>query len=126
MRRPYLYLVIVLLVVAAIGFSGTGMTYAQEEQPQSENKVVRFFKDVFNWPFGITKKSAEAVGRTTEKATMTVTDTGTAAVQTVTGKPEKIKDVVVDPVKGSAETAYTAVEGTAKAPIEGTKEAFEK
>ena len=43
----------------------------------------------------------------------------------MTGKPEKLEQVIVEPVKGSGETAYTAVEGSVKAPIEGTDEAFD-
>ena len=46
-------------------------------------------------------------------------------VETVTGKPEKIKDVVVIPVKGTVDTGYTAVEGSINTPIKGTQEAFE-
>ncbi|NQT95231.1 MAG: hypothetical protein HQ572_02165 [Candidatus Omnitrophica bacterium] len=115
-------IVVIILAAMGIGLISTTEGYAQEE---SENKVVRFFKNVFNWPFGVTKESAEAVGRTTKRATDTVITTGSSAVDTVTGKPEKIQDVVVEPIKGSAETAYTAVEGSVKAPIEGTKESFE-
>jgi len=115
-------IVVIILAAMGIGLISTTEGYAQEE---SENKVVRFFKNVFNWPFGVTKKSAETVGRTTKRATDTVITTGSSAVDTVTGKPEKIQDVVVEPIKGSAETAYTAVEGSVKAPIEGTKESFE-
>jgi len=107
----------------AVGLMATTQAYAQEAQ--SENKVARFFKNLVKWPFGVTKKGVETVGDTTEKAAETVVATGSSAVDTVTGKPERIKDVVVEPVKGSAETVYTAAEGTIKTPIEGTKEAFE-
>ncbi len=112
------YLLAVLVLVVAFGLLTTTHVYA-------ENKLVTFFKNVVKWPFSIAKKNVETVGRTTEKAATTVTKTTGSVVETVTGKPEKIKDVVVEPVKGSVDTAYTAVEGSVKAPIEGTKEAFE-
>jgi uncharacterized protein YunC (DUF1805 family) len=119
---------LVVIVLAALlvvcGISEVAFC-AQETKQAQENKVVKFFKDVFNWPFSVTKQGAETVGRTTKSGVMTVTDTGTSAVQTVTGKPEKIKDVVVDPIKGTAETGYTAVKGSLNTPVEGTKEAFE-
>lgn len=117
-KSSYNYFLAALLIVAVCGLLTVDRAYA------AENKAVRFFKNLIKWPFGITKKSAETVGRTTKRATTMVTKTGTSSVEMVTGKPEKIKDVVVEPVKGSAETTYTAVEGTIKAPIEGTEEAF--
>ena len=93
---------------------------------QQENKVVQFFKNIIKWPFGVASKTGEAVGKTTEKAATTVTKTASSSVETVTGQPEKIKDVIVEPVKGSGETAVTAVEETVKAPIEGTEESFKQ
>lgn len=103
---------------------------AEKQQPQrpeqkQENGVVKFFRGVFTWPFTITKNAGQTVARTTETGVTTVANTGTSAVETVTGKPEKIKDVVVVPVKGSAETGYVAVEGAVKSPVKGAKEAFE-
>ena len=124
MQRFYGKMIVTMLVVMLVGLLATAI-YAQEEQPQQENKVARFFKNIVKWPFSITKKGVETVGDTAEKGVDTGAKTTTAAVETVTGKPEKIKDVVVEPVKGSAGTAYTAVDGSVKTPIEGTKEAFE-
>ena len=123
-RRNFLFfLIVALFITSLITLSNV---YAQQAQAvKQENKVVKFFKGVFNWPFSLTKQGAETVGRTVKAGVTTVTDTGTSTVQTVTGKPEKIKDVVIDPIKGTAETGYTAIEGSLKTPIEGTKEAFE-
>jgi hypothetical protein len=123
-RNRFLCYAFIVFVLTCFVFEG--MVYAQQGTAvKQENKAVKFFKDVFKWPFSVTKQGAETVGRTTKAGVTTVTDTGTSAVQTVTGKPEKIKNVVVDPVKGTAKTGYTAVEGSVKTPIEGTKEAFE-
>lgn len=113
----------VLMVVVSI-FCVNG-AYAQQEQVQQENKAVKFLKGLVVWPFNIAKEAVNTVTRTANQGLTTVADTGTSVVETVTGKPEKIKDVVVVPVKGSVETGYTAVEGTIKTPIKGTQEAFE-
>ncbi|NQT90196.1 MAG: hypothetical protein HQ558_02980 [Candidatus Omnitrophica bacterium] len=118
-------LAVLVIVVLSVSFSAVSV-YADETQAKPENKAVRFFKNIFNWPFGITKKTSEAVGYTVKDATMTVTTTGSSSVEMVTGKPEKIKDVIVTPVKGSLDTGYTAVTKTVKAPIEGTKDSFKK
>lgn len=115
--------ILTAILICAIGvfFCVSAVNAAEQE-----NKVVRFFKNLINWPFNITKKGAETVGRTTKRSVTTVTTTGSSAVETVTGKPEKIKDVVVEPVKGTGETAMTAIEGSLKTPIEGTTETFKE
>jgi len=119
-------IMIAVICVFCVSCAYAGQQQQQPQQPkQQENGVVKFFRGVFTWPFSITKQAGQTVARTTEKGVTTVATTGTSAVETVTGKPEKIKDVVVVPVKGSAETGYVAVEGTVKAPVEGAKEAFE-
>lgn len=123
-KGSYKRFLAILVIVCVFGLLTVNQVCAQEKQTQPENKFVRFIKNLINWPLGVTKKSSEAVGRTTETTVRWTHKTGTSAVETVTGKPEKIKDVVVEPVKGSAETAYTAVKETVEAPIEGTKEAF--
>ncbi|MDP8292422.1 MAG: hypothetical protein P9M04_01250 [Candidatus Orphnella occulta] len=115
---------VVVLVIAVSIFCASG-AFAQQEQVQQENKVVKFLKDIVKWPFSITKQAVGTVGRTTEQGLTTVTNTGVSVVETVTGKPEKIKDVVVIPVKGTVDTGYTAVEGSINTPIKGTQEAFE-
>lgn len=117
-KSTYKYLLVVLLIVCVCGVLTVNRAYA------AENKVVKFFKNLINWPFGITKKSSEAAGKTTERAVRWIRKTGTSAVETVTGKPEKIKDVVVEPVTGSVDTAYTAVKEGVEAPIKATEEAF--
>ena len=121
MKKGTYTILVVLFIITVLCTTALTRAYAQEE---SENKVVRFFKNVINWPFGITKKTSEAVGRTTKKAVTTTTTTASSAVEMVAGKPEKLEDVITEPVIGSGETAYTAVEGAVKAPIEGTEEAF--
>ena len=121
-KGSYTYIFVALVMIVAFGLFAAAQVYAQQEK--QENKVVTFFKNVIKWPFSIAKKGGETVGRTTKRAADMTTKTATSAVETVTGQPEKIKDVLVEPVKGSAETAYIAVEGSVKAPIEGTEEAF--
>ena len=112
----------IIILICVIGFFFCASTVHAAE----ENKVVRFFKNLINWPFSVTKKGAETVGRTTAKPITAVTKTSSSAVDAVTGRPEKIKDVVIEPVKVGPETGITAVEGTVKTPIEGTTEAFQE
>jgi len=116
-------LIAVIVLACMIGLIfNVSAGYAAEQ----ENRIVKFFKNLINWPFNITKKGAVTVGKTAEKGIATTATTSSAAVETVTGKPEKIKDVIVEPLKGSAETAAEAVEGTLKTPAEGTIETFKE
>ncbi|MDD5504896.1 MAG: hypothetical protein PHV77_06295 [Candidatus Omnitrophica bacterium] len=124
-RRGFRLFAAWVLVVACLASCGYALADDGCQSAGGENKVVKFFKGVFKWPFSVTKQGAETVGRTTKAGVTTVANTGVSAVETVTGKPEKIKDVIVEPVKGTAETGYTAAEGGIKTPVEGTKEAFE-
>ncbi len=122
MRDRKIALAVVLTAVVCI--ASLSSAFAQEEQAAQENKVAKFFKSIISWPFTITKQAGKTVANTTETGVNTVVNTGTSVAETVTGKPEKIKDVVVVPVKGSAETGYVAVEGSVRTPVDGTKEAF--
>lgn len=113
--------IVVFLVVCVVSF----FLVASVAHAQEDNKVVKFFKNLFNWPINITKKSAETVGRTVERPISGAMATASSTIDTVTGKPEKVKDIVVEPIKTVGETGYIAVEGSVRAPIEGTTETFE-
>jgi hypothetical protein len=114
------------LVVAALILSlGLFLYVSAASAAEQENKVVKFFKRLINWPVNITKNEAQTVGKTAEKSLTTVTKTTASTVDTLTGKPEKAKDIIIEPVKGTIDTATTAVVGTVEAPVEGTKETFE-
>ena len=66
---------IILICVAGLLFICPNAS-AQEQ----ENRAVKFFKNLVNWPFGITKKTSEAVGQTTKAATDTATITETRTI----------------------------------------------
>lgn len=110
---------LIALVVIVAAFSVALPRIAEAEEG---NKVVNFFKKILTYPFGVTRESAEVVTETTTKGVGTVVKTGEATAGFATGDVEKIKDIVVEPVKGSAETAVTAVEGSVKMPIEAATE----
>ena len=86
------------------------------------NKVLNFFKKVFTYPFRVTKESVKVTTDTATKGAETTYKTGKAAAGVATFDVEKTKDLIVEPVVGSAETAKTAVEGSIKMPVEAAKE----
>ena len=114
--------VAVMVVLVAVLFAALPDVAKAEEG----NKVVNFFRKILTYPFRVTKETGEVVTETTTKGVGTVVKTGEATVGVATGQFKKLKDVVVEPVKGSAETAVTAVEGSIKIPIEAATDKAEE
>jgi len=112
---------ITLFVIAAIFFAAVPDVARAEEG----NKFVNFLRKVLTYPFRLTQESSKVATETTAKTVETVVKTGEAAAGVTTGKVERLKDVVVEPVKGSAEMAVSAVEGSVKIPIEAAEERIE-
>ena len=117
MKRVLIKTVALIVIVAAF-FVLTPNTAKAEEG----NKFVNFLKKILIYPFRVTKESTEVVTETATKGAETVAETGKAAAGVVTCDIEKTKDLVIEPVMGSAETAVTAVEGAVKMPIEAAEE----
>jgi len=82
------------------------------------NKFVNFFRKILTYPFRVTKEAVDVVTKSTVKGVDTVAKTGDAAAEVATGNLAEVPNLIVEPIKGSAETAITAVEGTVKIPIE--------
>lgn len=112
--------VLLVLAVAVVFCAAVGTAHAVEQ----ENGFVKFWRGVFHWPFSAAKNSAQVIGDTGVKAVNTVADEGKAIGGTLTGQEGAAKDLIVNPVKGTAETIETGVVGTANVPAEATKEAF--
>ena len=110
-----------LIVIAFIATSIIFMTTAAKAE--EGNSFVKFLKKVIVYPFSLTKKSTEAATKTVTKGAEMVVKTGEATAGVATGNLEKTKDLIVEPVKGSVETGYTAVESSVKAPVEAAQEA---
>lgn len=91
---------------------------------QQENGFAKFWRGVFQWPFNAAKESAKAVGDTGVAAVNTVADEGKAVGGTVTGQKGAVKDLVVNPVTGTAETVKTGVVGAGEMPAKATEESW--
>jgi hypothetical protein len=88
----------------------------------AENKFVEFWRKVFKYPAGVARESVEVSTDAAKNATRTVGKTTEATARTITGDVEKAKDMVVEPVKGTGETAYEATKGTVTLPVEAAKD----
>ena len=82
-------------------------------------------KDTVNYPANILNESVKVVEKTVKTASGAVTGTVAATGDTLTGQPDRAKDIVTTPVEGTAKTAYEATKGTVEVPFkagEKTKE----
>jgi len=113
---------LVLLAVALVLVSCVVVGSAQAAE--QENGFVKFWRGVFHWPFNAAKDSAQVVGDTGVKAVNTVADEGKAVGGTLTGQEGAAKDVVTNPVTGTAETVKTGVVGAAEMPGKSVEESW--
>ncbi len=91
---------------------------------QEDNSFVKFWRGVFQWPFNAAKDSAQAVGETGVKAAETVAQEGKDIGGALTGDKEAAKNLVVNPITGTAETVKTGVVGVGEMPGKATEESW--
>jgi hypothetical protein len=115
MRRG-LYLAVGVIVALSLILGS-----AQAAEQQKPNAFVKFWRGLFNWPVNATKESADVVVDTTKRGADTIAQEGKDVGGALTGSGDSAKDLVVNPVKGTAETVKTGVVGTADMPGKATK-----
>ena len=109
--------IIAYVCVAVVAcFAITAIAGAAEEKAKS------FWQKLFNYPANVTKESVNVVAETGKKGTETVVNEVKTVGQVTSGDVQKAQNLVTDPVKGTAETARTAIEGTANVPVTAAKE----
>jgi len=113
-------LVSLVLAVMVISCLVAGSAHAAEQ----ESGFAKFWRGVFHWPFNAAKDSAQVIGDTGVKAVSTVADEGKAVGGTLTGQEGAAKDLVTNPVTGTADTIKTGVVGTAEMPGKSTQESW--
>ena len=85
------------------------------------DKAKDFVEKVVTYPAKVTVESAKVVGNTAKGGADIVAKEATTTGQVVTGDVAKTKDLVVDPLTGTAQTAKDTVEGTANVPAVAAK-----
>lgn len=115
-RRAVLTIGIMVVFCLVIGS-------AQAAEGQ-EGGFAKFWRGVFQWPFNAAKDSAKAIGDTGVKAVETVAQEGKDIGGTLTGEKGAAEDLVVNPVKGTAETIKTGVVGAGEMPGKATEESW--
>lgn len=115
--RLYIYVCVAL----ALCFILTGISYAASQETAGA-KAKSFWQKLFNYPANVADESASVVAKTTTRTTSVVTKEVKTLGQVTSGDVNKTKELVTEPITGTAETAYKAVEETVKAPVNAAKE----
>lgn len=113
-----------VLLVSVLAFSFSISTARAE----ASDKPASPFKDAIMKMFGYTAKTAEktvnAVGSGVKKSADMIGQEVQDVGEVATGKGEKVKDVIVNPITESAEAVGETVHGVLTAPIEAGKETY--
>ena len=111
----------VACIVMALCFVLSGISYAQEKQTTGE-KAKSFWQKLFNYPANVTNETAGVVTEAATGTTKVVTNEVKTVGQVTSGSLGKTKDLVTEPLVGTAETTKKAIEGTVAVPVKANKE----
>ena len=112
---------VVVCVVTALYVMLSGISCAAEQQSTGQ-KAKSFWQKLFNYPANVTNETAGVVTDAVKDATGVVTKEVKTVGQVTSGSLGKTKDLVTEPLVGTAETARKAVEGTVAVPVKANKE----
>lgn len=110
-----------VVLVFILCFVFTAISYAAEKESAGQ-KAKKFWQKLFNYPARVTEESAEVVTDAGKGAVKVVTTEVKRVGEVTSGDVAKTKELIVEPLTGTAETAVTAVEETVKIPVEAAKE----
>lgn len=110
-----------LVIVLALCLMCASVAYAAD-QGSAGKSAKNFWQRLFNYPAKVTDNSASVIAETGKKGTAVVTKEVSTVGQVTSGEFDKAKDLVVEPVKGTAQTAVDAVKDTANIPVKSAQE----
>ncbi len=114
-------IVAVASVMSALFFILSAISYAQEKRPAGE-KAKSFWQKLFDYPANITNETAGVVTEAVTGITGVVTKEMKTVGQVTSGDLGKTKDLVTEPLVGTAETTKRAVEGAVGLAVKANKE----
>ena len=108
-------------VALVLCFIASSVVLAADNQSTGE-KAKSWWQKLFNYPANVTNESVGVVTNTATRTTNVVTKEVKTVGQVTSGDVNKTKDLVVEPLTGTAETAKKAVEETVAVPTNAAKE----
>ncbi len=113
MKVCAIVIVIISLAILTDGFAGEGKSFKKATGDAAKATV--------NYPANLVNETVNVVGGAAKNTADMVVDTAEATGKTLTGKATKDENIIVTPVKGSAETVKDAAVGTVTAPVKAAE-----
>ncbi|MCX5715727.1 MAG: hypothetical protein NTV07_02485 [Candidatus Omnitrophica bacterium] len=118
-------LIIAVMVTSAYAGQAPATTQTQattKAQPKPTNGFVAGLRNIVHWPFRTTEKLVGTTTDTVKGAGTVITREAETVGSVATGKLGETPNLIVEPIKGTGETAAGAVKGVVTAPVEAGKE----
>jgi len=112
--------IVCIALIAIVCVMSVSVAHAEEET--AGTKFKKFWQNLFGYPARLTEESVTVVTDTTKKGTDVIAREVKTVGQVTSGDLDKTKDLVVEPIVGTAKTASDAVVGTVKVPVEAARE----
>ncbi|MFH1790728.1 MAG: hypothetical protein ABH885_01940 [Candidatus Omnitrophota bacterium] len=126
MRKSAGFIVLALVVLMAltvtVAFAATQAKTNTASAAKPKTGAKETVQKVIQYPANVVKTSVGVVTDTATKTTNVVSGEVKNVGAVATGDMKKTKDLVMDPLTGTAETAKSAVEGTVCMPVNAAKE----
>jgi len=111
----------VIGVMAIFCLLAASLSWAEGEQSIGA-RFKSFWQGLFKYPARVTEESVDVVSDTARKTTSVVTTEVKRVGEVTSGDLAKTKELIVEPITGTAETIKDTAVDTVKIPIEATKE----
>jgi len=111
----------ILSVLLILCFIFSGIIYAAEKETVGQ-KMKNFWQKLFSYPANVTNETAGVVTDAVKGATGVVTKEVKTVGEVTSGSLGKTKDLVTEPLVGTAETTKKAIEDTVAIPVKANKE----
>ena len=108
-------------ITLALCFILTAVGYTAEKESFG-TKFKNFWQRLFSYPANVAQESVNVVADTGKRGTQVATKEVKRVGEVTSGDVAKTKELVMEPLTGTAETAKAAVEGVANVPAKAAKE----
>ena len=111
----------VMGVIAIFCLLAASLSWAEGEESVGA-RFKSFWQNLFKYPARVTEESVDVVSDAARKSTAVVTTEVKRVGEVTSGDLAKTKELIVEPIVGTAETIKDTAVDTVKVPIEAAKE----